>query len=51
MLAIFHVHYNFVHIQQTLRVTPAMEAGITTRLSSVYDIASFADSERAKLAA
>jgi len=37
-LALFHMHYNFVRIHQSLRVTPAMEAGITTRLWSLYDI-------------
>lgn len=26
------MHYNFVRIHQTLRVTPAMEAGVTDRL-------------------
>ena len=31
-LALFYVFYNFVRIHQTLRVTPAMAAGVTTRL-------------------
>jgi IS1 family transposase len=38
MLAIFHMHHNFVRIHQTLRVTPAMEAGIAMRLWSIYDV-------------
>ena len=37
-MAIFHMHHNFVRIHQSLRVTPAMEAGITTRLWSLYDV-------------
>lgn len=32
MMHIFAVHYNFIRIHQTLRVTPAMEAGISERL-------------------
>jgi hypothetical protein len=28
-VALFHMHYNFARIHQTLRVTPAMEAGIS----------------------
>ncbi len=32
------MHYNFVRIHQTLRVTPAMEAGVTGRLWSLEDI-------------
>ena len=37
-LAIFYMHYNFVRIHQTLRVTPAMAAGVTTRLWAVEDL-------------
>ena len=37
-LALHYMHYNFVRIHQTLRVTPAMAAGITDRLWSVEDI-------------
>jgi IS1 family transposase len=38
MIALFHMHYNFVRIHQTLRVSPAMAAGITTKLWSITDI-------------
>jgi hypothetical protein len=45
------MYYNFVRIHQTLRVTPAMEAGITDHLWSVEKIVMLADrvgeSERA----
>ncbi|HUA85086.1 MAG TPA: IS1 family transposase [Bryobacteraceae bacterium] len=37
-LAIFYMHYNFVRIHQTLRVTPAMAAGFTDRLWSIEDM-------------
>jgi hypothetical protein len=37
-LAIFYMNYNFVRIHQTLRVTPAMAAGVTNRLWSVEDL-------------
>ena len=31
-VAIYFMHYNFVRIHQTLRCTPAMAAGVTTKL-------------------
>lgn len=37
-LAIHYMHYNFVRIHQTLRVTPAMAAGVTDRLWSIQDM-------------
>jgi hypothetical protein len=40
MLALHYMHYNFVRIHQTLRVTPAMAAGVATRLWSVQDLIS-----------
>jgi hypothetical protein len=39
MLALFHMHYNFVRIHQTLRVTPAMEAGVANHAWSINEIA------------
>jgi hypothetical protein len=38
MMAIYFMHYNFVRIHQTLRVTPAMAAGVTDRLWEVSDM-------------
>jgi hypothetical protein len=32
MMAIYFMHYNFVRIHQTLKITPAMAAGITGKL-------------------
>jgi IS1 family transposase len=37
-VALFTTYYNFVRIHQTLRVTPAMQAGVTTRLWEIGDI-------------
>jgi hypothetical protein len=37
--ALYFMHYNFCRIHQTLRVTPAMEAGITDRVWSLEGIA------------
>ena len=42
-LAIYFMHYNFVRIHQTLRCTPAMEAGVTDRLWSIEDIAALVE--------
>lgn len=37
-VALHFVHYNFCRIHQTLRVTPAMAAGVTNRLWDISDI-------------
>jgi hypothetical protein len=37
-VAMHYMHYNFVRRHQTLRVTPAMAAGVTKRLWSIEDI-------------
>jgi hypothetical protein len=37
-MALFTTYYNFVRIHKTLRVTPAMAAGVTDRLWEVSDI-------------
>ena len=37
-VALHFMHYNFCRIHQTLRVTPAMEAGVTDRLWDISDI-------------
>jgi IS1 family transposase len=37
-LAIHYMHYNFVRIHQSLRVSPAMAAGLTDRLWSIQDV-------------
>src|SRR5260370_34055341 len=42
-LSIYFMHYNFVRIHQTLRVTPAMEAKVTDRLWSLEDMVGILD--------
>jgi transposase-like protein len=42
-LSIYFMHYNFVRIHQTLRCTPAMEAGVTNRLWNLNDIIQIVD--------
>jgi IS1 family transposase len=37
-VALYFMHYNFCRIHQTLRVTPAMEAGIANRVWDLEDI-------------
>ena len=39
-IALFTTYYNFVRIHQTLRVTPAMAAGVTDKLWEIGDIVS-----------
>jgi IS1 family transposase len=38
MVALHMMHYNFVRIHQSLRCTPAMAAGVTTKLWEVADL-------------
>src|ERR1017187_242720 len=38
MLALHYMHYNFVRIHQTLRVSPAMAAGVADRLRAIQDL-------------
>lgn len=37
-VALYFTYYNWVCIHKTLRVTPAMEAGLTTKLMEFSDI-------------
>jgi len=38
MVAIYHAYYNFCRVHQTLRVTPAMEAGLTDHVWTVLEL-------------
>ncbi len=42
-LSIYFMYYNFVRIHQSLRVTPAMAAGVTDRLWELEDIVALTD--------
>jgi hypothetical protein len=38
MMAIYFMHYNFVRIHQTLKISPAMAAGVTDKLWEMKDM-------------
>ena len=42
MIALHYMHYNFARIHKSLRVTPAMEAGVSDHLWSLEEIAGLA---------
>jgi hypothetical protein len=37
-VALYTMHYNFVRIHKTLRVTPAMEAGLTNHVWTIEEM-------------
>jgi len=47
-MALFTTYYNFVRIHKTLRVTPAMAAGVSDRLLEVSDIVALLEATEAK---
>jgi hypothetical protein len=49
-VALHFMHYNFCRVHQTLRVTPAMEAGIADHVWSIEEVVSLLD-RSAKIAA
>jgi hypothetical protein len=50
-VALHLMDYNFCRVHQTLRVTPAMGAGITDHIWSIKEIVASLDSNHAKKAA
>jgi len=49
--ALHFTHYNFCRVHQTLRVTPAMEAGISDHLWSVEEVINLLETARIRDAA
>lgn len=47
-LALYFAYYNFVKVHTTLRVSPAMRAGIETRLWEMTDIVALIDAQATK---
>ena len=47
-VALFATYYNFVRIHSTLKVTPAMEAGVTDRLWEIGDIVDLLEAAEAE---
>ena len=50
-VALNYFAYNFINIHRTLRVTPAMAAGVTTRLYDVSDLVNLLVASESKKAA
>ncbi len=50
-LAVYFVFYNFVRIHKTLRVAPAMAAGVTNKLWSVEDMVALVEGYEARVRA
>jgi hypothetical protein len=49
-IALHYMHYNFCRVHQTLRVTPAMEAGVTDHAWSIEEAVELLETERRKAA-
>lgn len=47
-LALYFMHYNFVRMHKTLRMSPAMAAGVADRLWSIEDIIARTDADAPK---
>jgi len=43
-IALHYMYYNFCRVHQTLRVTPAMEAGITDHVWSITEVVALTNS-------
>jgi hypothetical protein len=51
MVAIYHAYYNFCRVHQALRVTPAMEAGLTDHAWSLEELVGSLEAKAAEAAA
>jgi len=49
MVSLYFFHYNFIRIHKTLRVTPAMEAGITDHVWSFEELLALLDVKQSQL--
>jgi hypothetical protein len=49
-VALQFMHYNFCRIHKTLRVTPAMEAGVSKHVWSIGEIVDLLDREQRQAA-
>jgi hypothetical protein len=48
-VSLHFMHYNFVRIHQTLKVTPAMAAGVSDRLWEISDIVQLLEEREERL--
>ena len=51
MVAIYHAYYNFCRVHQTLRVTPAMEAGLANHVWTVEELVTLLNAQYVTMAA
>jgi IS1 family transposase len=49
-IALYYMHYNFCRVHKTLRVTPAMEAGVSDHVWEISEIADLLETKIAKAA-
>jgi hypothetical protein len=47
-IAIYFMHYNFVRIHQSLRITPAIAAGVTDKLFDMADLVAIVEAAEGK---
>jgi hypothetical protein len=47
-VALYFMYYNFARIHETIRCTPAMEAGVCDYVWSIQEIVGLADREKSK---
>jgi hypothetical protein len=50
-IAIHYMHYNFCRVHQTLRVTPAMEAGLSDHVWEIEELVGLLEADEAKMIA
>ncbi len=50
MVAIYHAYYNFCRVHQTLRVTPAMETGLTDHVWTLEELVGVLEARETKAA-
>ena len=48
-MALHFLYYNFVRIHQTLRMTPAMAAGVSNRVWEIADIVALLEADEREL--
>jgi hypothetical protein len=46
-LALYFWHYSFCRVHESLRVTPAMEAGLTKRIMTWFDLLQWNEERKA----
>jgi hypothetical protein len=45
MVAIYYAYYNFCRVHQTLRITPAMEAGLANHVWTLEELVSLLENK------